>query len=48
MTKKLLMGTAFLLCSYSPANTQTDDCGAIPIIAKIVEIGAFTNMRFTQ
>ena len=48
MTKKLLMGTAFLLCFHSAANAQTDDCGAIPLIAKIAEIGAFTNMRFTQ
>lgn len=47
MTKSLLIGTVLLLCC-SATNAQTEDCGAIPVVAKIAEVGAFSNMRYTE
>src|SRR5579864_3090643 len=48
VARNILIGTAFLLCCYSPAAAQAAGCVAIPDAAKISEIGAFSNMRYTD
>ena len=48
MARNILIGTAFLLCCYSPAAAQAAGCVAIPDAAKISEIGVFSNMRYTD
>src|SRR5258706_2229581 len=46
MARILLIG--ILLCCYSSAEAQTGACGAIANSAKIAEVGAFSNMRYTD
>lgn len=48
MTKNLLMGSTLLLFCYTAADAQIDDCTAIPHGTKIAEVGAFSNMRYTE
>lgn len=47
MTKNLLVGSTLLLFCHAAAHAQIDDCAAIPHPAKIAEVGAFSNMRYT-
>ena len=42
------MGTTLLVWCCAGAGARADDCGAIPATAKIAEIGAFSNMRYTE
>ena len=48
MARNILTATMLLLCGCSPAAAQTGDCGAIAAAARISEIGAFSNMRYTD
>lgn len=48
MTRSVLTGTTLLLCCYSLADAQTDDCTATANAAKIAEVGMFSNMRYIK
>ncbi|HKC11901.1 MAG TPA: hypothetical protein VKI41_07690 [Vicinamibacteria bacterium] len=48
MARNILIRTALLLCCYSPAAAQVAGCVAIPDAAKISEVGAFSNVRYTD
>lgn len=48
MTKPLLVAAALLLGWGAAAHAQASDCKSIPPAAKIVEVGAFTNTRYTD
>jgi hypothetical protein len=47
MTRHLLRGAAITLTCWLTAEAGPD-CGAIPVTAKITEIGAFSNLRHTE
>jgi hypothetical protein len=48
VTKPLLVGAALLLGWGAAVHAQASDCISIPPAAKIVEVGAFTNTRYTD
>jgi len=48
ITMSLHMGMTLLLCCCIWAAARAGDCGAIPAGAKIDEVGAFSNMRYTD
>ena len=48
VARNVLIGTVLLLCCGSPAAPQSNGCVTIPNSAKIAEVGAFSNMRYTD
>ncbi len=48
MTRNTLIAATFVLCCRLPAAAQTPECGTIADVATISEVGAFSNMRYTE
>ena len=48
MAKNFLIGTVLLLYCCAPAAAQTVECGSMADAAQISEVGAFSNMRYTD
>jgi hypothetical protein len=48
VARNILIGMALLLCCCSTSAAQTAGCVAIPDAARISEVGAFSNMRYTD
>lgn len=47
MARNVLIGAVLLFCCRSTAAAQTVDCRSIADTARISEVGAFSNMRYT-
>lgn len=48
MTRIITIAIALLVCTPLRAAAQTPGCGAIGADARLSEVGAFSNMRYTQ
>lgn len=48
MSRNILIGTGLLLCCISPTAPYAAGCVTFPDSAKIAEVGAFSNMRYTD
>lgn len=48
VARNVLIGTMLLACCGAPSAAQAADCAAIADAAEISEVGAFSNMRFTD
>jgi hypothetical protein len=48
MTQSFLVATILLLGCYLAADAQTNDCAAIASATHIAEVGAFSNIRYTE
>jgi hypothetical protein len=48
MVRNMLAAALLLLCCCPPAAAQTAGCGAIAEASEISEVGAFSNMRYTE
>src|SRR4051794_25892613 len=46
MVKNMLLGAALLLCRCDTVNAE-QECRSIAVTTKLVEVGAFSNMRYT-
>jgi hypothetical protein len=47
MTRNILLSVALLLCCCDAPDAE-QDCSAIALTTKMVEIGAFSNVRYTE